>query len=157
MRPSLLWSIGGKADSRRASDLADQSFDPHFREAWTEAQFAGLLANSNAWLDLGCSGEKLLAFALCRQAFDEVELLLCAVDPAWRRLGIGKRLIERVAVHVRARGARRLFLEVRASNEAALSLYRGIGFSSDGRRPGYYRTATDESIDAMTLSLTLEA
>jgi [ribosomal protein S18]-alanine N-acetyltransferase len=151
----LLWSLGGHADSGAAALLADRAFDPHYREAWSETQIGGLLASPGSWLDLGRESDVLVAFALSRHVFDEVELLLCAVDPAWRSRGVGQRLMDRAVDGARGRGARRMFLEVRASNEAALSLYRSFGFRPDGRRPGYYRTSAGESIDAITLSLSL--
>ena len=135
--------------------LAEAAFEPHYREAWTEAQISALLATAGAWLDLGHSGSRLVAFAMSRQTFEEAELLLCAVAPDGRGRGEGRRMIAAVAASARARGARRLFLEVRASNAAALSLYRSAGFTPEGRRPGYYRTLAGESIDAITLSLSL--
>jgi ribosomal-protein-alanine N-acetyltransferase len=158
---SLQWRTGGLGDSAAVAALAETAFDPHFREAWTEAQIAALLATSGAWLDLAHHSDLaqprsvLAAFAMSRQTFDEVELLLCAVAPAWRGNGEGRRLIDAVVESARGRGARRLFLEVRASNMAALSLYQSAGFRPEGRRPGYYRTLGGKSIDAVTLSLTL--
>jgi ribosomal-protein-alanine N-acetyltransferase len=155
----LFWRTGGLSDSRAVAALAERAFEPMYREAWTEAQIAALLATSGAWLDLGLAGghpgARLLAFAMSRQTFDEVELLLCAVAPDRRRGGDGRRMMDAVVDSARARGARRLFLEVRASNRAALSLYGAVGFQPMGRRPGYYRTLAGESIDAITLSLSL--
>jgi ribosomal-protein-alanine N-acetyltransferase len=149
------WRIGGLAEAREAATLAHDAFDPHFREAWTEAQMAGLLGTSTAWLNLCESPGGLLAFALCRQALDEVELLLCATHPDHRQQGLGRELVHEVIGSARARGARRLFLEVRRSNERALALYRATGFAESGRRPGYYRTITGDSIDAITLTMGL--
>jgi [ribosomal protein S18]-alanine N-acetyltransferase len=152
---ALLWRTGGLLESAAVAQLAERSFEPHFREAWTEAQIAALLATSGAWLNLGMDGPDAVAFAMSRQLFEEVELLLCAVAPERRRCGEGRQLIEQVAESARGRGARRLFLEVRSSNEAALSLYRLAGFQAEGRRADYYRTLGGESIDAITLSLVL--
>lgn len=149
----LSWRTGGLADSRAVAALAETAFEPHYREAWTEAQIAALLATSGAWFDLGFDGEMLAAFAMSRQTFDEVELLLCAVAPDRRGLGDGRQMMAAVVDSARTRGARRLFLEVRASNAAALALYTSAGFRPEGRRPGYYRTLSGESIDAITLSL----
>lgn len=152
---ALLWRTGGLADSESVARLAEEAFEPLYREAWTATQISALLATAGAWLDLGVADGRLLAFAMSRQTFDEVELLLCAVAPDHRARGEGRRMMAAVAQSARARGARRLFLEVRASNSAALSLYRAAGFTPEGRRPGYYRTLTGESIDAITLSLSL--
>lgn len=150
-----VWAIGGVANAGAAAALAERAFDAHFREAWTEAQMAGLLAFPGAWLELGSHTDGLVAFALCRQILDEVELLLCAVSPVARRRGLGLQLVRQAMERARARQARRLFLEVRATNLPALGLYRGAGFLEAGRRSGYYRTVTGDSIDAITLSCSL--
>jgi len=152
---ALIWSVGSLDDAPLAGRLAAEAFDPHFREAWTDGQMAGLLATPSAWLELGKSGSALIAFALCRQAHDEVELLLCATSPAWRRRGVGRELVFQVAERARLRGASRLFLEVRSSNDAAIGLYLASGFSAVGRRRDYYRTLDDRRIDAITLALPL--
>jgi ribosomal-protein-alanine N-acetyltransferase len=135
-----------------AARLAAEAFDAHYREAWTEAQIAGLLKDPGGWLELRWLGADLVAFALSRQVADEVELLLCATAPAWRRRGVGRTLVDRVAATARSRGARRLFLEVRATNAPALALYAACGFDRVGRRPAYYRTVTGAVIDAITLA-----
>jgi ribosomal-protein-alanine N-acetyltransferase len=151
----LVWSRGTDQQAEAAAQLASRAFDPHFRESWNEAQIRGLLQGPSGWLELASTGRELVAFALCRQAVDEVELLLCAVDPARRAQGIGRRLVQRVSEGARAVGARRLFLEVRDSNLPALALYRSCGFQIAGRRPAYYRTLSGQSIDALTLALAM--
>lgn len=148
------WFAGGVAEAPRAARLAGIAFDPFYREAWSLAQIHSLLREDNSWLELaeGAGGE-LLAFALCRKVLDEVELLLCATVPHCRRRGIALELIRHAAASSKKRGAKRLFLEVRSSNEAAISLYHKAGFEEDGRRKGYYRTASGECVDALTLSM----
>ena len=48
----------------------------------------------------------------------------------------------------------RLFLEVRADNEAALRLYQGFGFERLGVRRNYYRGGGDALNMRLRLSLT---
>ncbi|HUA85349.1 MAG TPA: ribosomal protein S18-alanine N-acetyltransferase [Bryobacteraceae bacterium] len=64
----------------------------------------------------------------------EREILNVVVDPASRRRGIGKKLLE--AEISGARG--NWYLEVRESNQAAIKLYESMGFRATGRRPDYY-------------------
>lgn len=149
------WVSGGVADAPAAAVLATRAFDPHFREAWSAVEIAGLLATADSWLELGRAGSVPIAFALCRHVHEEVELLLCAIEPDWRRRGLGRRLVARVAEQARQRGASRLFLEVRSSNAPAIALYHACGFVPIGTRPDYYRTLAGERIDAITLALTL--
>ncbi|RIK98594.1 MAG: ribosomal-protein-alanine acetyltransferase [Proteobacteria bacterium] len=82
-----------------------------------------------------------IAFALARLAADELEILLVAVAPAWRRCGLGRALVD--ALLDAAPAARAAHLEVRASNAAALALYAGAGFVAVGRRPRYYEGRED--------------
>jgi ribosomal-protein-alanine N-acetyltransferase len=71
----------------------------------------------------------------------ERELLNIAVDPAWRRQGIARALLEHEIAHGGA-----LFLEVRNSNLAAQSLYKSYGFTEIGRRDEYYQSPKESAI-----------
>ena len=89
------------------------------------------------WLaEDGCGG------AVVRQAADEAELLWIAVHPDSRRRGAGRCLLGAVVAWADERTAT-LFLEVRDSNEAAVALYREVGFVVAGRRARYYRDGED--------------
>jgi ribosomal-protein-alanine acetyltransferase len=72
----------------------------------------------------------------------EREILNLAVDPAERRTGIARGLVGDALA--RAKGA--WFLEVRASNSAAIQLYESAGFKRAGRRPAYYREPAEDAI-----------
>jgi ribosomal-protein-alanine N-acetyltransferase len=81
---------------------------------------------------------------------DEAHIATLATHPELRRNGIGRRLLARALQQAAQEGARSAYLEVRAGNQAAQSLYRSFGFVEDGRRPGYYR---DNGEDAILMSL----
>lgn len=147
---------GDIADIPAIARLARISFDPHFREVWNEAQMAAVLAANGGFLLIHGHGKQPLAFALCRQILDEVELLLCAAHPDHRRIGLGRGIIQAVVDESLTRGAVRLFLEVRASNLAARALYTECGMQQQGMRKAYYRTVTGEPLDAITLGRILQ-
>ncbi|MEG1518162.1 MAG: GNAT family N-acetyltransferase, partial [Raoultibacter sp.] len=67
-----------------------------------------------------------------------VQILKVAADPAYRRRGIARELLARLAADARDLGARDVTLEVRASNEGAQAFYRDLGFEEIGTRPHYY-------------------
>ncbi|WP_054953346.1 GNAT family N-acetyltransferase [Flaviflexus massiliensis] len=67
----------------------------------------------------------------------EAELLTISVRPERRREGLATRLITQLLTH--AGKAEACFLEVRASDRGARSLYEGLGFVEVGRRKRYYR------------------
>lgn len=74
-----------------------------------------------------------------------------AVDPDYRRRGIATRLIEASIARYPPGRFDRVRLEVRASNEPAIALYRRQGFTVTGRIPGYY--ADGEAAIVMEWSL----
>lgn len=76
-------------------------------------------------------------------ALDVVEVLRIAVTPAERGTGIGGQLV--TAALARCAG-RTVLLEVAASNESAVGLYRGFGFEEISRRRGYYGGGEDAVI-----------
>ncbi|RLE67442.1 MAG: hypothetical protein DRJ43_07425 [Thermoprotei archaeon] len=70
-------------------------------------------------------------------------MISIAVHPEWRRRGVGKRLMLQLLEKMRRMGVRWVRLEVRVSNEAAINLYRRLGFSIEGVLKGYYRDGED--------------
>jgi ribosomal-protein-alanine N-acetyltransferase len=69
-----------------------------------------------------------------------------AVDPDRRGEGIGRLLLSEVLGRLFVEGAGRVKLEVRASNDAAKSLYRAFGFETHHVIPAYYDDAEDAHI-----------
>jgi ribosomal protein S18 acetylase RimI-like enzyme len=76
-------------------------------------------------------------------AAGEAELLRIAVDPAHRGQSLGRILLEACQRDLAAEGLTRLFLEVRASNAAAIRLYGACGWRRCGLRLGYYPDGED--------------
>jgi ribosomal-protein-alanine N-acetyltransferase len=95
---------------------------------------------------------KLLGFAALHRIIDEVEVRNMAVDPEHRQQGIGRALLVTAREHMLRAGAKRIFLEVRASNKPAQSLYYSIGFALHSVRKDYYR---DPQEDALVLAMEL--
>lgn len=81
---------------------------------------------------------------------DEVHISTFAVDPEFRRQGIGEDLLKNALADAALRGAQVATLEVRASNEAAIKLYEKLGFEVAGSRERYYH---DNDEDAILMSL----
>ena len=74
---------------------------------------------------------------------DEVEVLYVATDPAWRRQGHAALLLDALLDHAATQPVSALLLEVRPSNQAAVSLYHSRGFVTVGSRPRYYDDGED--------------
>jgi [ribosomal protein S18]-alanine N-acetyltransferase len=80
---------------------------------------------------------------------DEAHITTFAIDPTWRRRGIGERLLVALLDVSIARRAREATLEVRLSNMPARRLYEKYGFRPVGLRPRYY---TDNGEDALIMT-----
>ena len=83
---------------------------------------------------------------------EEIEILSLAVLPQIRREGVASQLLDGALAAVRHYGAKRAFLEVRASNAGAIAFYERHGFRLAGGRKDYYKAPVE---DALVLSLAL--
>lgn len=77
---------------------------------------------------------------------DEAEILNLAVQARCRRRGTGSRLMNDAMAACGAAGVKRIFLEVRDSNQAARQFYSRLGFKETGRRRQYYRAPTEDAV-----------
>ena len=84
---------------------------------------------------------QLVGYSMLSHAVDEAHLLNLCVDPAWQGHGLGRMMLEHAIQWAQQMGVDCMFLEVRPSNKAGISLYRKQGFRVVGERPDYYRAA----------------
>lgn len=78
--------------------------------------------------------------------FDEGHITNVAVAPEYRRKHIARAMLEALMEVTAEAGIERYTLEVRAGNEPAIRLYEGLGFKSEGIRPGYYEDNGEDAI-----------
>lgn len=123
---------------------------------WSEADFAGFLADPQCRLITRATGVALQAFALFRIVLDEAELLTLATEPEARRKGHARALLQEGLGVVHAAGARVCYLEVAADNLPAIALYRGMGFAQAGLRRGYYHAPGLPPTDALVFQAMLD-
>ncbi len=148
-------------DLDRLMAVMATAFEPTWGEAWTRRQVEDSLITGHCdYFLIGADGaaaapgEPAAGFILTRLIAGETELLLLAVDPRWRRRGLGALLLLELERAARSKSAGRLFLEMRRGNPAE-DLYRRFGFEAVGERPKYYRTTSGERIDAVTFTKSL--
>lgn len=129
-----------------------------FRWPWGRLSFEGELSNQDGGSlvarTVSAAGHKeVIAYLFYRFVADEVHIFRIAVDPEWRRQGIGSRLVRECLQAAHSRGVTAAVLEVRPSNAEAIQLYRKFGFQVIATRPGYY---SDSREDALILKLEME-
>ena len=83
---------------------------------------------------------------------DECQIVNVAVDPSYRRQGIGKNLVSGAISLGGSNGAKKFFLEVRKSNASAISLYNALGFLQVGVSKNHYSQPRE---DAFLMNLEL--
>lgn len=109
-----------------------------FTRPWSCQGFLDAIAGERNIFLVAEEGSEILGYCGMYCAADEGEITNVAVDASVRRQQVGKKLMERLLKEAKAAGIRTVLLEVRISNEAAIRLYEGFGFSVCGIRKGFY-------------------
>lgn len=110
---------------------------------WNREHFRNELAARYSW-PLTAVEEGIVVGYLCLMSlFEEAQILNVAVSPSHRGKGVARMLLEHAFRLALEQGAEIVALEVRASNSAAISLYRRLGFARVGIRAGYYDSVED--------------
>jgi ribosomal-protein-alanine N-acetyltransferase len=120
---------------------------------WTRGNFIDAL-NCGYVCRLDEQGGVIRGYAMLRPVLDEAELLNIGVAAGHQRKGFGRSILREMLDVARAGNMRRVFLEVRSCNTAALALYRSTGFGEIGIRRGYYQNANGGD-DAITMAYDL--
>ena len=126
-----------------------------FAQAWDERAVRSLLENNNVFALLADNASQSQSFILVQAVSDQSEILSFGTRPGARRSGCARALLRAAAQEAAGRGAREMYLEVAADNEAALALYESHGFVRCGARPRYYEKHDAPPVDAVTLRAVL--
>ena len=98
---------------------------------------------------------KGVGFIALSTTLDEGEILMCAVDPQYRKKGIATDLVKHILKDLQALGVSAVFLEVDTYNLAAQALYKKFGFQTVGQRKQYYRQSNGSYHDAIVMRLSV--
>ncbi len=116
---------------------------------WTCGNFSDALASDYVCKLAELDGQAM-GYAVLMQGVDDAELLDIGIAAQHQRRGFGRVVLEAMLALARELGKQRVVLEVRASNVAAISLYRALGFAEIGLRRDYY-AATNGREDALLM------
>jgi len=97
----------------------------------------------------------VVGYSVLSVAAGEAHILNLCIDPMYRELGYGERLLDGILSMARDQEVREIFLEVRPSNEKAIALYLKKEFRNIAYRPAYYE-ASDGREDAAVYSKVLK-
>ena len=117
-----------------------------FSDPWSESSVASELNNQLAlWLVAEDNG-RVAGYVGSQTVLGESDMMNVAVHPDYRKQGIATTLIVGLVEELRKRESHCLTLEVRASNENAISLYQKLEFQQVGCRKNYYRNPKEDAL-----------
>ena len=146
IEPMREGDLPGVVEIEESSGLNRWGYDAYERELFTNPNSILMVARNLLY------GPVVIGFVAGWIVEDELHINNVAAHHDYRRMGIGRSLMEAAIDEARYRGVASVLLEVRASNESAQLLYRNLGFRFAGRRRDYYRLPTE---DALAMKLTL--
>jgi len=117
-----------------------------FSAPWSENSIRSELTNPlSLWL-VAVDGDTIAGYVGSQSVMGEADMMNVAVAPAYRRQGVAERLVALLVDKLTFNNVSSLTLEVRASNEPAIALYRKMSFVQVGRRPNYYTKPKEDAL-----------
>ena len=116
-----------------------------FSAPWSEASLGMLLDAPNGGLAATVDGA-VAGYIGFLGVLDELEVTNVATHPDYRRRGVGRALVAALLDYAKANGFRRVSLEVRVSNAAAIALYESLGFAPCGTRKNFYASPREDGV-----------
>ncbi len=117
-----------------------------FSMPWSQNALDQELENENAHFLTAIFDNQITGYIGVIEICGEADITNVAVDPRFRRLGIGAKLLKSAENSSIDRNCESITLEVRASNIAAISLYEKSGYEKVGIRKGFYEKPTEDAL-----------
>ena len=117
-----------------------------FHDPWSISSIASEVNNRlSLWL-VAAEDDQVIGYVGSQTVLGETDMMNIAVHPEYRKQGIATLLINDLVDKLKEQGSHSLMLEVRASNEPAISVYRKLDFMEVGRRKNYYRNPKEDAL-----------
>ena len=117
-----------------------------FHDPWSQNSIASEVNNKlSLWL-VAVEDEQVVGYVGSQTVLGETDMMNIAVHPEFRKKGIATALITQLISTLVQQGSHSLMLEVRASNDPAISVYKSLDFVEVGRRKNYYRNPREDAL-----------
>ena len=126
------------ADARRIALMSRDLVEAGLPWAWTPQRVGHSIRDPDTVVLTAWAQGKLAGFAIMQFHDERAHLNLLAMDPAYRRSGVGGQLIAWLEKTARTGGIFFINLEVRARNTGARAFYKRLGYRETKSIPGYY-------------------
>ena len=117
-----------------------------FSDPWSVNSITSELNNPLSLWVVAVDDEKLVGYVGSQTVLGWADMMNLAVAQEYRRKGIGEELVNQLIGRLQNNEVTCLTLEVRVSNEPAITLYEKLGFSEVGRRPNYYHNPKEDAL-----------
>ena len=137
-------SIAVRLDTSHLADVAELE-RLCFAEPWSENSLSLLLRDGGVGFVV-CEGDRAVAYGGMLCVAGEGQITNVAVHPDARRRGYGRTVMQALLGYAEEKALFEISLEVRESNEAAIALYRALGFAVCGVRRNFYQRPTENAL-----------
>ena len=110
---------------------------------WTVGRIERQMRSPDSVVLTARAARDIAGFAVMQYGDDAAHLVLLAVQPTFRRTGIGRQLVAWLEDTARVAGTFTIRLEVRSGNTAARAFYAALGYRESGHLRGYYQGLED--------------
>ena len=130
-------------DSEQVADLYQMCFS----DPWSLKATKEMFETSGYTSFVAENEEKeIIAYVGMKTVLDEADITNVAVHPKMRKQGIAGQLLSCLMEEAKQLKIHSIFLEVRASNIPAITLYDHAGYKECGRRKKYYHEPEEDAI-----------
>ena len=133
-----------EADARDISALCALE-EECFSSPWSERAFCESFGSPSASFFVCEADGEIVGYVGCVRVLDECSITNVAVTSRHRRRGIAHALLDMLERAVYALGVRYVYLEVRVSNAAAISVYERRGYTLEGVRRHFYTMPVEDA------------
>ena len=116
-----------------------------FSSPWSETAILDSHKN-NTYFTVAKANGKIVGYGGVQVVLDEGYITNIAVLEDFRGLGIGKKIVNRLTEYAKDQNLSFITLEVRESNERAITLYKSFGFNTIGKRRNFYEKPQEDAI-----------
>lgn len=117
-----------------------------FSHPWSRQSFIDELQKESSYLFVALENDMVIGYCVMSTVLDEGSLLDICVDSNYRRKGVAKALFDKLCEVALQLSLAFITLEVRASNEGAISLYSTLGFEEVAVRKNYYSKPLEDAL-----------
>jgi len=117
-----------------------------FSDAWTARSVQETFEQAQAFITVAEVRGRFAGYCIIYYVMDEAEIARVAISEDVRRQGVGKGLLDYACECCRKKKIGRLLLDVRESNEGAITFYEKYGFQTDGIRKNFYELPKENAV-----------